>query len=133
MPSSLTPTRDYRDSPGANERESFFAILPLLSSQSITAPADHRFQAPPARHRQPINPVISRPSYPLAPLASSASFRFVCLGFVLFGGEKGDPINQSHQSIPHGIHSLPSNNKPKQDRPRHPEITKRLWAITSKF
>jgi hypothetical protein len=44
MPSSLTATRDSRDSPGAVEHETFFAILPLPASQSITtAPADHRF------------------------------------------------------------------------------------------
>jgi hypothetical protein len=73
----------------------FSPSSPCQPPKSSPPPLPVIDQAPPARHCQPINPVISRPSYSVAQVASSASFGFVLLGFVLFGRERGTFTSQN--------------------------------------
>lgn len=97
MPSSLTPIRDSRDSPGARERETFFAILPLPASQSITnTPAAHR----PGITGQP-SPASQPSDQPPQLPACAASMIGVVL-FCLFG-VCFVPVEREAQS-PESIH-----------------------------
>ena len=120
MPSTPTPTRDSSDSPGAREHEYFFAILPLLASQSITeSPASHRFQAPPIPLSLADQSVTSRPVTRLRREHHRHRFVLFVWGlFCLVEREEHPPLRITMESNHSRIHSSPSNNKPKQDRHR---------------
>ncbi len=99
MPSSLTATRDSRDSLGARERESFFASHTPPAPQSITSTPPAIDQAPSASHRPPINQRSAAPIARLRRLHDRRCFVLFVWGlFCLVEREETQSINPINQS-----------------------------------